>query len=329
MTERTLYYAYGSNLCIKQMQRRCPSAVPVVQARLHDHELCFRGFSGRWGGGVASVTKREGAIVHGALYLLHLSDLRRLDGYEGHPTVYKRQVVSVINGHDEDLPGEIKAWTYLHRDSDREDEASHPSMSYVSTIHEGYKAFRLPEDALFATVPDRTRVFVYGTFLRKESHHTLLDGASFLGTAKTKPLYEMINFSGHYPALRRVGGSYLDRDRRTAIVGEVYDLFSHELAILDRHLSCPHLYRRGQVELESGEKVLAYFLSDSSIMEGFPAIPTGNWRDRPSRSSGRRRSRAKAAAAAKGSVSSKEHLALPEGKTAPIIRRDGVTIVSS
>ena len=47
MNEKTLYFAYGSNLNLDQMARRCPDAEPVGRVRLDGYRLAFR----RTGGG--------------------------------------------------------------------------------------------------------------------------------------------------------------------------------------------------------------------------------------------------------------------------------------
>lgn len=42
MNEKTLYFAYGSNLNLDQMARRCPDAEPVGRVRLDGYRLAFR-----------------------------------------------------------------------------------------------------------------------------------------------------------------------------------------------------------------------------------------------------------------------------------------------
>ena len=36
-----LYFAYGSNLNLGQMQNRCPDSVPVARVILKGYQLCF------------------------------------------------------------------------------------------------------------------------------------------------------------------------------------------------------------------------------------------------------------------------------------------------
>ncbi len=53
-----LYFAYGSNLNLGQIQNRCPDSVPVARVILKGYQLCFNR--------VADIVKKEGGVVHGA-----------------------------------------------------------------------------------------------------------------------------------------------------------------------------------------------------------------------------------------------------------------------
>lgn len=45
MERRKKYIAYGSNLNLGQMARRCPTARVIGKGEIKDHELLFRGGS--------------------------------------------------------------------------------------------------------------------------------------------------------------------------------------------------------------------------------------------------------------------------------------------
>jgi gamma-glutamylcyclotransferase (GGCT)/AIG2-like uncharacterized protein YtfP len=141
---RHLYFGYGSNLNPAQMARRCPDATLVHVAVLPDYRLSFRGLSGRWKGGVASVDPVDGARVLGAVYALSNSDLLALDRAEGHPAVYQRQWVTVeINGVD------VAVQTYAKPVS----AVSHvPSQAYTDAIADGYRSLGLDLADLSAAV---------------------------------------------------------------------------------------------------------------------------------------------------------------------------------
>lgn len=90
-----LYFAYGSNLDLAQMQRRCPDSCLVDVAMLADHRLDFTRYSQHWQGGVADVLPDAQHQVWGLLYQLSAVDLDLLDRYESYPTGYNRTQLNV------------------------------------------------------------------------------------------------------------------------------------------------------------------------------------------------------------------------------------------
>ena len=76
--ENTLYFAYGSNINLGQMEYRCPDASVVGPVTLENYELLFRR------GGFATIAPKEGDTVHGLLWSLTRSCERSLDRYEGY-----------------------------------------------------------------------------------------------------------------------------------------------------------------------------------------------------------------------------------------------------
>ena len=60
--EETLYFAYGSNINLEQMEHRCPDAQLVGPVTLQNYELQFRG------SGFATVSPKKGSVVHGLLW---------------------------------------------------------------------------------------------------------------------------------------------------------------------------------------------------------------------------------------------------------------------
>lgn len=92
--DKTLYFAYGSNMDRAQMKRRCPDSKYVGKAVLKGYRLGFTGHSNNWGGAVATITKGEGSVP-GILYKVTDADIENLDRFEGYPTVYQRKTVKV------------------------------------------------------------------------------------------------------------------------------------------------------------------------------------------------------------------------------------------
>jgi hypothetical protein len=83
------YFAYGSNLCVRQMARRCPGAVDPRPAMLADHDWLINER------GVATVEPFDGSQVHGVVWQLTDHDLATLDSAEGVPVRYRRDRLTV------------------------------------------------------------------------------------------------------------------------------------------------------------------------------------------------------------------------------------------
>lgn len=141
------YFAYGSNLCVDQMARRCPDATDPRPATLADHDWLINER------GVATVEPLSGAYVHGVLWRISDSDLAVLDGAEGVPDRYRRERVSITTA-----AGAETAWVYI----DPRIEPGPPRTGYLERVINGARHHRLPErwiDFLHrwdpATWPDR------------------------------------------------------------------------------------------------------------------------------------------------------------------------------
>ena len=128
---REHYFAYGSNLDLEQMRRRCPSARALRVAILRGYRLGFAGRSALWsGGGVATLWPASDEWVKGVLYELAEAELARLDRFEGHPVAYCREQRLV-----EDEFGMVhSAQIYLKRGARK----SKPSKAYLEVITEAY-----------------------------------------------------------------------------------------------------------------------------------------------------------------------------------------------
>lgn len=74
---RHLYFAYGSNLCARQMAQRCPDAADPRPAVLADHDWLINQR------GVATVEPLAGNQVHGVVWRISDGDLATLDSAEG------------------------------------------------------------------------------------------------------------------------------------------------------------------------------------------------------------------------------------------------------
>lgn len=134
---RRLYIAYGSNMNLEQMARRCPTAKVVGKTVLQGYELLFRGGNG---GAVATVEKKKGASVPMLVWELTPADEAALDRYEGFPYLYRKEMVKVkIENKDTEV------MVYIMNDGR---PLGTPSPYYYEVILDGYKLAGLDTDVL-------------------------------------------------------------------------------------------------------------------------------------------------------------------------------------
>ena len=137
----TDYFAYGSNLSLIQIARRCPGTEIIGRATLPDHRLIFPIQSGDWLGGVASIEPAAGRRVEGMIYRLNDAHLEALDEYEAvSEGLYRRESVTVITPEQ----GAVEAMTYIAAPDPEGPFA--PSAQYLSTILSGAADHEFPQD---------------------------------------------------------------------------------------------------------------------------------------------------------------------------------------
>jgi len=128
-----LYFAYGSNLSIDRLYKRCPSSRYIGTATLHGYTLVFRG---RPKDAKATIVKAPHGVVVGAVFDMAELDGIALDRFEGTPEVYRRATVRVI-----DWEGyEATVITYMMTAK----TDGRPRESYLNHIRSGYKDCGLP-----------------------------------------------------------------------------------------------------------------------------------------------------------------------------------------
>ena len=131
------YIAYGSNLNLKQMASRCPTAKVVGKALLKDYQLTFRG--------VATIAPKQGSMTPVAVWEIDEARERALDRYEGYPHLYRKEYVEVeCNGHI------MKALVYVMNGCN----PSLPSIGYYESIRDGYMDIGLDESFLIGALED-------------------------------------------------------------------------------------------------------------------------------------------------------------------------------
>ncbi|MCJ1361169.1 hypothetical protein MMC16_000267 [Acarospora aff. strigata] len=138
----SLYLAYGSNLRLSQMEKRCPSSPYVGVALLRDWRWIIntRGY--------ANIVPSPGDVVYGLVYKLTEEDEGRLDAKEGVPDVYGKRIMDFefwADGQDLGTRGMMKAGV-VYVDEKVVQEGP-PQQEYVFRMNRGV------EDALERGVP--------------------------------------------------------------------------------------------------------------------------------------------------------------------------------
>lgn len=127
-----LYFAYGSNLNIKAMQRRCPAAKPVTAAMLGGYRLQFQTYY--------AVVPDPAGRVPGALFELTPACVRALDAYEGKD--YRQTILKVTRG---DTGETVDAMAY---EKISPGKVAPPTIEYVREVTIGYRDWKLDEQVL-------------------------------------------------------------------------------------------------------------------------------------------------------------------------------------
>lgn len=118
------YIAYGSNMNVEQMSRRCPNAKPIGKTVLKNYKLIFKG--------VADIEKSESEEVPVVVWEITKECEKALDIYEGYPRLYRKEYVQIeIDGKTE------LAMVYVMNYA----KGAKPSEYYYNVIKQGYKDF--------------------------------------------------------------------------------------------------------------------------------------------------------------------------------------------
>ena len=153
MSKNILYFAYGSNLFLEQMQKRIGGEPKMIGAAcLENHRLGFTILSKTWKGGVADIVPEAGSMVWGAIYELTEEQLEKIDHYEGYKkdrdpkkNFYNRLQVEVVDKrgvkqacltYQAEVGDEKKRKCLYHR----------PSEQYCEVIRKGGEDHGLPQE---------------------------------------------------------------------------------------------------------------------------------------------------------------------------------------
>ena len=163
------YLAYGSNLSVAQMLRRCPDAVYVGTAMLKGMQLLFKG---NGSGSYLTIEPKKGRKVPVLVWKVSDADEEALDLYEGFPRFYRKETVEteVLSLVDGSVSAEVEAFVYI---MDEARPLGQPSESYYQTCAEGYRRFGFDERILQRAYRESTG-----------KKHSFVEGMRLIGGAR-------------------------------------------------------------------------------------------------------------------------------------------------
>ena len=125
------YFAYGSNMDVRQMAVRCPDAVVTGRACLRGYRFLINTH------GVATVIQAEEAPVHGILWNISARDEASLDRYEGVATGFYRKAKMLVQTEES---VQADALIYIAED----DRPGQPRPGYLERVVEAAQQQGLP-----------------------------------------------------------------------------------------------------------------------------------------------------------------------------------------
>lgn len=120
-----LYFAYGANINIWDMEYRCPEARPVGALELRDWRLEFYSH--------ATIEPHAGSSVRGVLWTLTAPCEQALDLFEGHPVYYTKR----------EWTQDGQTFFFYEMTHPR---SGRPHRDYIMGIADGYLHWHLPVD---------------------------------------------------------------------------------------------------------------------------------------------------------------------------------------
>ena len=124
-----LYFAYGANLNVENMEYRCPKAKPICTMNLPEWRLVFRN--------VADIEPAKGQSVSGLLWTITDDCEKALDIFEGYPHLYRKEyfMIKLQGKMKEDFGDTAEVMFYAMNRKGYQD----PALPYFDCIKEGYE----------------------------------------------------------------------------------------------------------------------------------------------------------------------------------------------
>jgi gamma-glutamylcyclotransferase (GGCT)/AIG2-like uncharacterized protein YtfP len=126
-----LYFAYGSNLHLFQMKKRCKDSIFIKKIKLKNFKLTFRSKYR-----AADIEPKKNSNVPGALFKISKTDEKKLDVYEDYPILYKKYYFTYYGKN-------VMTYTMTNKTF-----FTFPTERYLNIVKRGYKDCNLDKSYL-------------------------------------------------------------------------------------------------------------------------------------------------------------------------------------
>lgn len=286
-----LYFAYGSNLNSTDLGNWClaenadyPLEEKFANAFIPDMRLTFNFYSEERGGGVLNIRKQLGNAVPGALFRIAPGGWGVLDRRELAPRIHREIKVTALT---EDGCAH-EAVTFLVSSEFTEGGFVSPAEKYLQVVGQGLAENNIDTRILNALASGKEPpwcieyLFVYGTFMRNERRHHILQSWGISSFADTASAPGALYDSGKgYPAMcpaegpRVTGELFHLKDPRASF--EILDIVDE----FKGYESAGSNFRRAVVrtKTQGGQSVLAWVYLLNGTADNMRLIKSGNWRE--------------------------------------------------
>lgn len=146
------YLAYGSNLNLNEMSKRCRSSNAIGTYNLLNYRLVYKGESDDYA--YLTIEKCEGSFVPLGIFEIDDKDIIYLDIYEGYPELYYKKYIDI------ELDNKmIKGLIYI---MNSEYSYHEPSNYYKNICIKGYQDFNFDlsilDKALEDTINNKNKI---------------------------------------------------------------------------------------------------------------------------------------------------------------------------
>ena len=157
------YLAYGSNLSLERMAKRCPDAVVAGTAKIPGYRLLFK----KSGSGFyATIEQDANCFVPALVYKISEFDEALLNRYEGYPKFYYKRyfqlAVKTLRGGR--LKGNKQCMAYVLHE---ERQLGEPSMEYYKLLDDGYARWGFDVEILDKGLSDSIGVKAANAYLAR------------------------------------------------------------------------------------------------------------------------------------------------------------------